>query len=230
MSLLIAMFPFYLLGNLHCLGMCGPLVMMLGTHRYRYFYFWGRLLSFSLAGAIAGEVGAVLNVIFNAYHISAAASLLFGGTIFCMGLFGLMGRSYPGQAVLAKLLARANGPLTLLMLQDKPLATFLFGFLTIALPCGQSLVVFSACALSGSLWTGMVNGFAFAALTSPSLFFSMNAQALLGKAKKYYNTVSSLMALVVGAIALCRSLAELELIPHVALSLPLVETFHIALF
>jgi uncharacterized protein len=141
-----------------------------------------------------------------------------------------MGRSYPGQAFVAKLMARANGPLALLMLRDQPLATFMFGFLAIALPCGQSLVVFSACALSGSLWTGMINGFAFAALTSPSLLFAMNAHAFLGAAKKYYNSVSSLMALVVGSIALCRAFAELNLIPHVVLSLPVIESFHIALF
>jgi sulfite exporter TauE/SafE len=230
MTLLVAMLPFYLLGNLHCLGMCGPLAMMLGKHRYRFYYFGGRLLSFTLAGALAGEIGAVINVFFNAYHVGAAASLLFGSAIFMMGLFGLFGRSYPGQAYIGKLMARANGPLSLLMLRDLPLATFMFGFLAIALPCGQSLVVFSACALSGSVWVGMINGFAFAALTSPSLYFAMNAHAFLGAAKKYYNSVSSVMTLLVGIIALCRAFAELDLIPHVAWSLPVVDTFHIALF
>jgi sulfite exporter TauE/SafE len=67
MTLLLAMLPYYLLGNLHCLGMCGPLTMMLGAHRFRYFYFAGRLFSFTLAGGIAGELGAVLNVFFNQF-------------------------------------------------------------------------------------------------------------------------------------------------------------------
>jgi uncharacterized protein len=230
MALLVAMLPFYLLGNLHCLGMCGPLVMMIGAHRYRYFYFFGRLFSFTLAGTIAGELGAVLNVIFNQYHISAAASLLFGGFILLIGTFGLLERSFPGQASLAKFMAKGNHSLSLLMLRDKPLATFIFGFMTIALPCGQSLVVFSACALSGSALIGMVNGFAFALLTSPSLFFAMRAHRLLGGAKKYYNTATNAIALIVGIIAFCRGLAELDLIPHVLLPLPFADALHLVLF
>lgn len=230
MTLLVAMLPFYLLGNLHCLGMCGPLVMMLGAHRYRYCYFFGRLFAFTFAGAVAGELGAVLNVIFNQYHIAAAASLFFGGFIFLLGVFGLAGRSFPGQASIAAFMGKANQSLTLLMLRDTPLTTFIFGFMTIALPCGQSLVVFSACALSGSALTGMLNGFAFALLTSPSLFFAMRAHTLLRGAKKYYHTATNAIALVVGGIAFCRGLAELDLIPHLLFPLPFAETLHLVVF
>lgn len=230
MTLLLAMLPYYLLGNLHCLGMCGPLAMMLGTHRFRYFYFAGRLCSFTLAGGIAGELGAVLNVFFNRFYISAASALLFGLAIALIGLVGLMGRSYPGQTWIARIMAKANGPLSLLMLRDQPLATFLFGFLAIALPCGQSLVVFSACALSGSLAIGLLNGFAFALLTSPSLFFAMHAHALLGNSKKYWISAGHFFAIAVGAIAICRGLAELDLLPHLGLSLPLAEAVHFVLY
>lgn len=230
MTLLIAMLPFYLLGNLHCLGMCGPLAMMLGAHRFRFFYFAGRLFSFTVAGALAGEAGAVLNVFLNYYHLSAGASLLFGALIFGTGFLGLLGRSFPGQSAIAKLMARANGSLSLLILRDQPLATFLFGFLTIALPCGQSLVVFSACALSGSLLIGLLNGFAFALLTSPALFFAMHAHALLGSAKRYYQSATNLIALAVGIIALCRGFAELDLLPHIKFSLPFAEAYHLVIF
>jgi uncharacterized protein len=230
MTLLAAMLPYYLLGNFHCLGMCGPLTMMLSAHRFRYFYFAGRLFAFTLAGATAGEVGAVLNIFFHRYHISATASLLFGSIILMTGLYGLIGKSYPGQATFAKFAAKANGPIALLMLRDQPLATFLFGFFTIALPCGQSLVVFSACALSGSLWIGMLNGFAFALLTSPALFFAMHAHALLGGAKQYYQSAGHVIALLVGVIALCRGFAELNWLPHVAISIPYFDGAHFVLY
>ena len=62
MSLLITMLPLYLLGNLHCIGMCGPLVMLLGQQRCRAFYFLGRTLSFTLAGLLAGALGSVLQL------------------------------------------------------------------------------------------------------------------------------------------------------------------------
>ena len=77
MSLLLTMLPLYLFGNLHCLGMCGPLVAMIGHHRFRYYYFLGRTLSFTLAAMAAGGAGAVLHLFLNQYHISALTSFLW---------------------------------------------------------------------------------------------------------------------------------------------------------
>src|SRR5271154_4934849 len=91
MALFFALLPLYLLGNFHCLGMCGPLVFMIGQHRYRYFYFLGRLLSFTLAGMAAGEIGFLVNSFFQTYHISAAASAIFGATIILTGVSALGG-------------------------------------------------------------------------------------------------------------------------------------------
>lgn len=218
MSLFLSMLPFYLFSNLHCIGMCGPLVMMLGQNRYRHLYFLGRTLSFALAGMIAGEAGAVLNVLLNKYHISAAISFFFGGVILMTGIGMLAGRQqYPAQKWLAMRLQRINQTLTLLMLRERPFATFLFGFFTIALPCGQTLIVFSTCALYGDVWVGLANGFLFALLTSPSLVLAMHAHKALKAMKPHYNTIMGICALMIGSLALCRGLADLEFIPHLAL-------------
>lgn len=230
MNLLAAMLPFYLMGNLHCMGMCGPLAMTLGAHRYRYFYFVGRLCAFTLAGTAAGGLGAVLNVYLSGLHLSAIASLLLGVVLIFFGALRLAGRAFPGQFYFAKMLSKANGRLSLLILRDMPLATFLFGFLTIALPCGQSLVVFSACALSGSLSIGALNGFAFALLTSPALWLAMKAQFFLNKAKKYYHLFNTLFFLLVGCAAVLRGLAELQYLPHLTIELPLEAAFHLVLY
>ena len=101
MTTLLTMLPFYLLGNLHCLGMCGPLVMMIGQHRYHYLYFLGRTTAFTLAGMIAGEIGAISNILFSFYHLSALTSFIFGGFILLIGLFSLMGWQMPGGHLLA---------------------------------------------------------------------------------------------------------------------------------
>src|SRR5215203_4067712 len=108
MALFLTLLPLYLFGNVHCLGMCGPLVIMLGQHRYRYFYFIGRLLSFSLAGMLAGEAGAVLNVILKQYHLAESASFFFGGVIFIMGLHTLIGWQIPRLMWLARPLKAIN--------------------------------------------------------------------------------------------------------------------------
>lgn len=222
MSLLIAMLPIYLLGNLHCLGMCGPLVVFLGRHRFRYFYFAGRLFSFTLAGMVAGQLGAVLQIWLREYRLAALISVLFGFVIIIAALGMLTGRGIS----ISRFLPSIDQKLSLLLLKDRPLATFLFGFFTIFLPCGQTLVVYSACALSQHLMTGMVNGFAFALLTSPSLWLAMHAHRFLVRWKFSGNRVLGGCTLVVGVLAIFRGFAELEWVPHLVLN----ETYHIVLY
>lgn len=230
MTLFLSLLPLYLFGNLHCLGMCGPLVMMIGQHRYRYFYFLGRTLSFSLAGMAAGGVGAVSDIVFKHYHIAAMTTWIFGIVLMVLGIFTLGGWSYPGHQWLARRLAGVNSTLSLLMLRDQAWPAFLFGFFTLALPCGQTLIVFSACALSGDPMIGLLNGFAFALLTSPSLFLAMKAHTFLRHARRYYRTVVGVSALIVGALAILRGLAESGVIQHLILNPQSPAYYHIVIF
>lgn len=214
MSLMLTMLPLYLFGNLHCVGMCGPLVMMIGQHRFRYFYFLGRTLAFTLAGLIAGGFGEVLHLMMKSFHVMEGMSFLFGIGFFVIGLYTLRGWQYPGFAWLSKKLAPINGTLASLMLQDRAWPAFFFGFFTILLPCGQTLIVFSACALSGSFWIGMVNGLVFALLTSPSLLIAMNAHVFLKKFSQHYSILMGGGALFIGTLTFCRGLAEVGVIDH----------------
>ncbi|MBN4066498.1 sulfite exporter TauE/SafE family protein [Simkania negevensis] len=230
MALFFSLLPIYLFGNLHCLGMCGPLVFLLGKHRYRYFYFLGRLASFSFAGAVAGGVGSVITLLFKTHNIPAYLSLALGGLIVVVGLCSLFGFSYPGHRWVGRRTARFNHYLSALMLKDHPLATLLFGFFTVALPCGQTLVVFSACALAGDTTVGLANGFLFALLTSPSLFFALQAHRWVAKWKKHYRPVLGLLALIVGGFALLRGFADLDIIPHLILNPNASPHYHIVMY
>lgn len=230
MTLFFSLLPLYLFGNLHCLGMCGPLVMMIGQHRYRHFYFLGRTLSFSLAGMAAGGVGAVSDIIFSHYHIAEMTTWIFGALLLILGIFTLRGWSYPGHRWLAQRLAGVSNTLSLLMLRDQAWPAFLFGFFTLALPCGQTLIVFSACALSGDPMIGLLNGLAFALLTSPSLFLAMKAHTFLKRARHYYRTVVGVSALVVGTLAILRGFAASGIIPHLILNPDSPAHYHIVIF
>jgi uncharacterized protein len=230
MTLFFTMLPLYLFGNLHCIGMCGPLAMMIGMHKFRYFYFLGRILSFTLAGLFAGAAGSVLHLFLQRYHISAAACFLVGGLIIILGIYSLIGWQYPGYHWIAKRLARVNHTLSLLMLRDRPWPSFLFGFFTVTLPCGQTLIVFSACALSGDLWIGLWNGFAFAVLTSPSLFLAMHANTLLSRIKNYYRQILGGCALLIGTLSILRGLADLNLIEHWILNPQSPSYWHIVVY
>ena len=95
MTLFFSLLPLYLFGNLHCIGMCGPLVMLLGQHRYRFFYFAGRLASYSLAGLFAGELGAVLHVFLKQYRLAEISSLLCAIAFIVWGIQKIAGKGAP---------------------------------------------------------------------------------------------------------------------------------------
>lgn len=225
MGLLIAMLPVYLIGNFHCLGMCGPLAVMLAKHDYRFCYFLGRLSSYTLAGGLAGGAGTLLNVLLKEFHISEAATFSFG--IFLIGYgFSLLFNWSFFRFPFPKKIAHLSASFSVLMLQNRALPSFLFGFFTVFLPCGQTLLVFSACALSGDVFTGLLNGFFFALLTSPSLFIAMQANSFLNGAKQHYNSLLGLFSVAIGFISLLRGLAELDLINHFVLN----HDLHIVIF
>lgn len=215
MALFLMMFPFYLMGNLHCIGMCGPLVVMIGRHRYRYAYFFGRLLSFGLAGMAAGEAGAVLQGTLQVYHLPELLTFTLG--IFMLGVSVANWTGWTPSFRMPSFFRRASHSISLLMLKDTILTTFLFGLFTVALPCGQSLVVFSACALAGDAWVGLFNGVAFALLTTPSLWVAMNAMHWFRDARMNYRQFIAWAAFFAGIMAICRGLADLEMIPHLAI-------------
>ena len=180
MTLLLTMLPVYLLANIHCAGMCGPLVVFLGKHRFRHAYFIGRTLSFSLAGLLAGSLGALVNVTSKGFYLSVVLSFLIAGVMFLIGFQQIL----PLKVGNLSFLKVIHKTIAKLILQDRIWPTFLFGFCTVLLPCGQSLMVFSACALWGDPFIGWFNGLIFALLTTPSLLIAMQAQKLFkSKAK-----------------------------------------------
>lgn len=214
MTLFFLLLPLYLLGNLHCLGMCGPLVMLLGRHRFKYHYFAGRTLSFTLAATLAATFGTLL----QSLQLGAPTTLAIGALIFFTGLGTLKNWHLPFPSV--------SNSLATLALKDAPTPLFLFGFFTVFLPCGQSLTVFSACALAADPAVGFINGLAFALLTSPSLFFAMKAHALLGRFRSYYPPLFASLSLLIGSLTVLRGLADLGLLPHLRLS----DSLHLALY
>ena len=226
MTLLLSMLPFYLIGNVHCAGMCGPLVFMLARHRFRYFYFLGRTLSFALCGLLAGAGGAVLNIVLEEFYLAAAASLVMGVAMILVGAALFFGTPEFSVHPFSNFMARMNRSLSVLMLQDQAWPTFLFGFFTILLPCGQTLIVFSACAVYGDPWAGFINGLCFALLTSPALAAAMHTSSWMGWLKPHHTTVTASCAIGVGLLSICRGLAEMGLISHLVLN----EKYHFVIY
>lgn len=223
MTLFLALLPLYLFGNLHCLGMCGPLVALIGRHRHRNAYFLGRMAAFGLAGGVAGGVGQVATGKFQEWGISTGIMLILGVSMFLIGGILVLRSRREGSGKLfaiphwvERLLVPFQRHLTLLVLRDSRLALFLYGALTLALPCGQSLFVFAACAVNGDLSSGLFNGVAFAILTSPALWLAMRLPRYLDRARvvRYGDSLMGVSLALCGVIAICRGLADRGAISH----------------
>lgn len=220
------MLPIYLMGNIHCFGMCGPLVMMIGRHKWRALYFLGRILSYTLTGWVAGSLGFVIQLFMSAYHLGAWFSILGGLGLMILGLHTLFKFQLPQIPFLDRKFKRLSQSLSYLLLKDQPLPTFMFGFFTVFLPCGQTLIVFSAIAMMGDAYTGALNGFVFALLTSPSLGIAMQMASFLKKYQNLSHQVMGYTACLVAGLAFLRGFAELGFIPHLIFS----EKFHLVIY
>ncbi len=226
MELLVWMLPLYILGNLHCAGMCGPLVFILGKNPNRYWYFVGRITSFTLAGLIAGELGTYLVVPLQALHLTALISIVFGLAFLAYGINEIfswrvfhISFGAPFQNMVQKMLCHLSS-------KGDFRAVFLYGFFTLFLPCGQSALVFASCALSGSAFVGLINGFAFALLTSPALILVLKAHRYFGKLRTLYQPLFGLAVVLVGVLSILRGFADMGLIAHLVIK----QSWHLILY
>jgi len=230
MTLFMTLFPIYLFGNLHCLGMCGPLVGWICHHPFRHLYFLGRLCSYSLVGLLAGEAGAVLHISLKQIYLGEILSLCGGLFILIWGIFQILRLPFPLIKNRSPRWNTYQQKMSSLLLKENAWSTFLFGFLTVALPCGQTIIVFSACALVGSASAGLFNGFAFALLTTPSLILAMQSFKLFKKFRKFDHLVLGGSSIVVGLLACCRGLAEGGWIAHWILNPRASPLYHLVVF
>lgn len=201
------MIPFYIAGNLHCLGMCGPLAMVIGSWQGCGYYLWGRICSFTLAGVVAGGFGYVVTAVLAYYQVTGLFSLILGA-FFCFSAVCV----FLGKQIAVPFLNGWIGRLQVFMqrwMRQGAGALFGLGFFSIALPCGQTIWVYSLCALSGSAWVGAINGLAFALLTTPALLFAMQARRLAPWVQQWYRPLWGCSLLVVGIAIVWRGFNQL---------------------
>ncbi len=98
LPLIIAVFLASLIGSVHCVGMCGPLAILAGsthgTSQRRWgtivAYHGGRVLSYGLAGAVVGGMGAGIEWTGDWVGAQQLAAKLAGGSMLVIGLLSLV--------------------------------------------------------------------------------------------------------------------------------------------
>ncbi len=176
-----------LITSVHCLGMCGPLACSFCMRQddaisksSRFLsigaYHGGRVVSYTLAGLLAGALGASISWIFT----GAVGQLLPWAMILMFLALGLglerklhpprwISRLFPGQT--ASSAADAKG---------KPWPALTLGLATVLLPCGPLYMVLAVAVVSGSSLAGAEFMGAFALGTIPLIFLMQSSVFFAG--------------------------------------------------
>jgi sulfite exporter TauE/SafE len=184
-ALVLAVFVASLLGSLHCAGMCGPFVAFAtlrtkdsplqqnrGPWRLQFAYHAGRLLAYASLGALAGVLGAALNLggslvgIGRLAGVGAGLLLVIVGASRILGLFGVKLPELSGLSLLRRAVALGSGTASRLAPVHRAWA---IGLVTALLPCGWLYAFVAIAAGTGNAQFGVVTMLAFWFGTVPIL-------------------------------------------------------------
>lgn len=210
------------LGSLgHCLGMCGPLVIMLSiqiknqglpTKLSHFLFHFSRIIVYAILGAVIGGIGSLLGLGSQINVVAGITSAILGILVmaFGMGYLGLLSflnfdspAQWFGRAF--KKAIKSGGISGIIIL----------GALNGILPCG---LVYSALLLSangGGVIQGMFGMFLFGLGTIPALIFvGLSAGAISARFRQTLNRMAGILMLIAGLQLILRGLAALRILPH----------------
>lgn len=219
---LAALFVTGLTGSLgHCLGMCGPLVLLVGARfprqvraaaPFHLLYQSGRIMMLGLGGLLVGEVFALAGRVFSPGIAPALLSLALGGAVTLAGLTILGWLRLPGAARLGGLWRSLADRA---MLLPRRAGIFLLGGVNALLPCS---LVYTALLVAATLghpgWSalGMV---LFGVGTFPALFaLGLGGGMVPQSLRLWFARGSGLFVLLVGGQLILRGAAQLGLVTH----------------
>lgn len=221
-----------LVSSLHCVGMCGPLAMMVpgakpaaGKHSLRsiglpLLYNLGRASTYALFGLFFGLLGRG----FAWFGWQQKISIVLGVIILISVLTPRLTKlANPVSQLIQQLMTRVRTGMSKLLFHGQPGSVFAFGLLNGLLPCSMVYM-----ALAGALATGEAvkgAGFMFVfglgtlpAMWSVSIFSGLIRQELRVKARKLYPAVMA----VIGILLILRGL-NLD-IPYISPALHLTHS------
>lgn len=186
---LLALFLVGLLGGTHCVGMCGGIVGALsmgGRARWSLHlaYNGGRIFSYTMAGAIAGALGAASLGLEGQVPVRMALYVLANFMLMALGLYllGITRVLAPVEGVGLRLWRHVQ-PLTRRFLPARTVAqAFPLGLLWGWLPCGLVYSALATALTAGSVGRGALAMLAFGLGTLPNLLL---AGMLLGRLQAF---------------------------------------------
>jgi len=213
-----------LAGSLHCAGMCGGFVAFYsgagratGGRRFatHVAYNGGRLTTYLVLGALAGSLGAAVDLAGRMAGATRMAALVAGLLMVGWGVYALLqslGVRLP-RLPLPSWIGRMTSR-TYAKLRDRPplFRALLLGLTSTLLPCGWLYAYALLAAGTASPWLGMLVMAAFWAGTVPVMLgLGLSVQAFAAPLRRRLPAVTAAMLILVGLLWLA---GRVTMTPH----------------
>ncbi len=195
------LFVIGLLTSVHCVAMCGGINLTQGAIAVKtnntvlksnILYNLGRVISYTLVGALAGGIGSILSF---SGHLRSAIFVIVGIAMMIMA-FSMLGIFAPFRRFSFHFSGRLYGSI---LKSVNVNSSFVIGLLNGLMPCGplQSMQLYALS--TGSVAKGAVAMFLFSLGTVPLMFgFGFVTAKLNQKYKKVMLTLSAMLIFVIG--------------------------------
>lgn len=187
-------------GSLHCIGMCGGLVVSCGTTKKNLVgYHSGRFIGYALLGALGGYLGAIFTVQRDKPILALIPTVFIGLIFIYLGAKTFLKSKTPH--LIPQFLSRNFSKFQKLAFAKSIQSqnSFIIGFLSILLPCGLLYGVVLTIAMFQAPTVGMISMITFWAGTLPGLVFAPTLfRKIFNPIKLKLPTLSSLLLILIG--------------------------------
>lgn len=200
-----------LLGSMHCIGMCGPLVLAVpssAASRIRFLteriiYNIGRTITYGIMGGVLGMVGKSVMV-----NVQQDTSVIIGVLLLITVGIPLALRSRLAQFSPLKIVHRfVTEKFSILMQKRGMAALFLMGLMNGLLPCGLVYTALIGATAVADIWKSSLFMMVFGIGTIPALvIISMSGRILTVKYRSLMTRAIPYVSIMVALILILRGL------------------------
>lgn len=205
-SIYILSFLFGMTSSLHCLGMCGPLILAMPFQENnsitlnRVFYFTGKTSAYMILGLFIGMIGWGATLL----DWQQVISIISGSTLIIVSIYSFRKKSHTGTHIqnwITRIYAKTFS-------KKFKLKYLTLGFLNGLLPCGMVYIALSTALISHTPLEGALAMGFFGLGTIPILLLIiMMKQKIMKFRKLNYRLITTISTILVGFFMLLRGAA-----------------------
>jgi uncharacterized protein len=199
-----------IIGNLHCLGMCGPIALMIPVKKNNklgrlisiLLYNFGRLFTYSFLGALFGSFGHGIKLA----GFQQQLSIVIGSILIIAIMFPKFIRIINhGNSFINKSYIKFKNKFSYQLKKKTYSSIFAIGLLNGLLPCGLIYLALTGAIITGSWYSGILYMFYFGIGTLPiMILLPYFNQIIAGKFKKKMSRILPYAMILFGVLMILR--------------------------